>query len=57
MNRRPGEERIHIELRADEIPAVLADLATGWNPSPAALDLWHLLNRARLEFEDGREAG
>ncbi len=28
MNRRPGEERIHIEISADELPALLTDQGT-----------------------------
>lgn len=45
MNRRPGEERIHIELTRDEIREMLARPA-----SPASRAFWGLLATADHQF-------
>lgn len=50
MNRIPGEERIHVEIRAEEIPGILKDLALGVDSSPEALELWRLLKKAQRDL-------
>jgi hypothetical protein len=51
MNRIPGEERIHIEFRADEIAAVLEDLdESSLGRSPETEMLRQLLAEAQRQI-------
>lgn len=51
MNRRPGEERIHVEISAAELPDILNDLAhLPDDVSAATLVLHGILASSRLTF-------
>lgn len=52
MNRISGEERIHVELTAEEIDAVLRDLPQV-GISPAMQRLYHLLYASRADLGRG----
>jgi hypothetical protein len=53
MNRIPGEERIHVEILAAEIPDLLADLARLHGPvSPATNQFVCLLDQAESQLAD-----
>lgn len=53
MNRRSGEERIHVEIPAEEIPRILADFRPGPEASAETLALHQVLVEAHRAF--GRE--
>lgn len=50
MNRRQGEERIHIEIPAEEIPRILADFTPGPHASVEALSLHRVLVESLRAF-------
>jgi hypothetical protein len=57
MNRIPGEERIHVEIRADEIDAIMRDLKLAVDAEPAAVEFYRLLDAARFEFRRASGGG